>query len=284
MQENAMARSKQNLSKTKPKRLGLGPGVMFGDVIYDPGGTYGPRVQPEVQLVLLHSGEVNISVDGAWSMVSAQTVCVLLPGHLEYFVFAKHTRTHHGWVSLSPHLLPETLLKKLRDGPRNVPLSNQLHHLIQLGLSVSNNDIEPNLSSLHDVLIHLAQTAIRQFVLDAETLGRKKIQPRALQVAQQFIDTQFAEPIQILDVARHANISPQHLGKLFKTHLQITPAHYLWQTRTKRGAEMLQATGLSVSEIAERCGFQNPFHFSRMIRNHYGLSPRTFRARAWGGE
>jgi AraC-like DNA-binding protein len=277
-----MTRSKQNLSKTKSKRLGLGPGVMFGDVIYDPGGTYGPRVQPEVQLVLLHSGEVNISIDGVWSLVPAQTVCVLLPGHLEYFVFAKHIHTHHGWVSLSPSLLPESLLPRLRNGPRSVPLSNQLHNLIQLGLSISNNDIEPNLSSLHDVLIHLAQTAIRQFVLDAETLGRQKIQPRALQVAQQFIDTQFAEPIQILDVARHANVSPQHLGKLFRTHLQITPAHYLWQTRTKRGAEMLQATGLSVAEIAERCGFQNPFHFSRMIRNQFGLSPRAFRARAWG--
>jgi AraC-like DNA-binding protein len=277
-----MTRSKQNLSKTKSKRLGLGPGVMFGDVIYDPGGTYGPRVQPEVQLVLLHSGEVNISIDGVWSLVPAQTVCVLLPGHLEYFVFAKHIHTHHGWVSLSPSLLPESLLPRLRNGPRSVPLSNQLHNLIQLGLSISNNDIEPNLSSLHDVLIHLAQTAIRQFVLDAETLGRQKIQPRALQVAQQFIDTQFAEPIQILDVARHANVSPQHLGKLFRTHLQITPAHYLWQTRTKRGAEMLQATGLSVAKIAERCGFQNPFHFSRMIRNQFGLSPRAFRARAWG--
>lgn len=277
-----MARSKQNLSKTKPKRLGLGPGVMFGDVIYDPGGTYGPRVQPEVQLVLLHSGEANISIDGVVSMVSAQTVCVLLPGHLEYFVFAKHTHTHHGWVSISPNLLPETVRSRLEAGPRSVPLSNPLHHLIQLGLSISNNDIEPNLSSLHDVLIHLAQTAVRQFVLDAETLGRKTAQPRALQVAQQFIDTQFSESIQVSDVARHAGVSPQHLSKLFRTHLQITPAHYLWQTRSKRGAELLQATGLSVSEIAERCGFQNPFHFSRMIRNQYGLSPRAFRARAWG--
>jgi AraC-like DNA-binding protein len=276
-----MTRSNQNLSKTKPKRLGLGPGVMFGDVIYDLGGTYGPRVQPEVQLVLLYSGEAQISIDGALSMVPAQTVFVLLPGHLEYFVFAKHTRTHHGWVSISPHLLPETLLKKLRDGPRNVPLSNQLHHLIQLGLSVSNNDIEPNLSSLHDVLISLGQTAVRQFVLDAETLGRKTVQPRALQIAQQFIDTQFSESIQVSDIARHAGVSSQHLGKLFKTHLQVTPAHYLWQTRTRRGAELLQATGLSVTEIAERCGFQNPFHFSRMIRNQFGLSPRAFRARAW---
>ena len=140
-----MARSKQNLSKTKPKRLGLGPGVMFGDVIYDPGGTYGPRVQPEVQLVLLHSGEANISIDGAVSMVSAQTVCVLLPGHLEYFVFAKHTHTHHGWVSISPNLLPETVRSRLEAGPRSVPLSNPLHHLIQLGTSSARgSEPQPN--------------------------------------------------------------------------------------------------------------------------------------------
>jgi AraC-like DNA-binding protein len=261
----------------------LGPGVMFGDVIYDPGGTFGPRVQPEVQIVLMYSGEASVTIDGVQVAIPTQTVSVLLPGHLENFAFSKHTHTHHGWCSISSHLLSETLLLQLHNGPRNVPLSNQLHNLIQMGLSVSNNDIEPNFSIFYEMLIALGQTVMLQYALDAEMLGRQT-HPRALQMARQYMDAQFSQAIQINDVARHVNVSPQHLGKLFRTHLQITPAQYLWQTRIKRGAELLQATGLSVNEISERCGFQNPFHFSRIIKEHYGLSPRAFRARAWAAK
>ena len=37
-----------------------------------------------------------------------------------------------------------------------------------------------------------------------------------------------------------------------------------------------------VSEIADRCGFKNPFHFSRLLRQMQGASPRKLRQRAWG--
>jgi AraC-like DNA-binding protein len=279
-----MTQSKQNISQPNPKRMVLGPGVMFGDVIYEAGGTFGPRIQPEVQLVLVYSGEANVLIDGAPVKIPAQTVSVLLPGHLEYFAFAKHTHTHHGWCSISSHLLSETLLQKLRDGPRNAPFSSQLHNLIQMGLNVSHNDLAPNRSIFYEVLMALGQTTMLQYALDAEMINRQTAQPRALQMARQFMDSQFSESIQVSDVAQYTSVSPQHLGKLFRSHLGITPAQYLWQTRTKRGAELLQATGLSITEIAERCGFQNPFHFSRVIKDQYGLSPRAFRARAWAAK
>jgi AraC-like DNA-binding protein len=279
-----MAQTKQNISQPNPKRMVLGPGVMFGDVIYEPGGTFGPRVQPEVQLVLLYSGEANVTIDGNPVHIPPQTVSVLLPGYLEHFAFAKQSRTHHGWCSISSHLLTETLLQQLHDGPRNIPISNQLHSLIQIGLNLSSDHVLPSQSMLYEVLMTLGQTVVLQYALDAQMLGQPTAHPRALQMARQLMDSQFSQAMQIHDVAQQVNVSPQHLGKLFRLHLGITPAQYLWQTRIKRGAELLQATGLSIGEIADRCGFQNPFHFSRTIKEHYGLSPRAFRARAWAAK
>ena len=51
--------------------------------------------------------------------------------------------------------------------------------------------------------------------------------------------------------------------------------------RVDRGAGLLAATGLTVAEIADRCGFKNPFHFSRLLRKMQGNSPREARKRAW---
>ena len=272
-----MTRNKQNISRTNHIRSSRAPGVIFGDVIYDPGGTCGPRVQQDVQLVLMYSGDATVSVNHVPHTIPKQTVSLMQPGRLEHFWFAKHVPTHHRWCAITPTLLPAALRERLLHLPANLPLSTHLHGLVELGLSIPEHDT----SSQQELLVNLAQTTIRQYVLDAEMLGRASTQPNALRLAQQFMDTHLHEQIQVTDVARAAGVTPQHLGKLFRTHLQTTPAQALWRTRAQRGADLLRATGLSVTEVAQRCGFQNPFHFSRVIRTHYGVSPRALRARAW---
>jgi len=69
--------------------------VGVGEVIYRPGGIYGPRTQPNVQLVLLHSGEITVWVDDVPRHATAESVCLLLPGHREQFVFARNAPVPH---------------------------------------------------------------------------------------------------------------------------------------------------------------------------------------------
>jgi len=99
--------------------------------------------------------------------------------------------------------------------------------------------------------------------------------------ARRYIEDHCAEEDCLKEASQAAGITPQHLIRLFRQHYQTTPGRYLWRTRVERGAGLLVATGLTVSEIADRCGFKNPFHFSRLLRKLQGLSPCQFRQRAW---
>jgi AraC-like DNA-binding protein len=47
---------------------------------------------------------------------------------------------------------------------------------------------------------------------------------------------------------------------------------------------LLVRTNLSISEIAVRCGFDNPLYFSRRFSALYGCPPSDFRARLRGGQ
>ena len=38
--------------------------VFFGDVVYEAGGTYGPRLQTNYQLLFINSGHARIEIDG----------------------------------------------------------------------------------------------------------------------------------------------------------------------------------------------------------------------------
>jgi AraC-like DNA-binding protein len=99
--------------------------------------------------------------------------------------------------------------------------------------------------------------------------------------ARRYLEEHCAEEDCLKKAAQQAGVTPQHLIRLFRQHHQLTPGKYLWQTRVEQGAGLLTATGLTVSEIAHRCGFKNPFHFSRLLKNMQGVSPRQLRQRAW---
>jgi AraC-like DNA-binding protein len=62
-----------------------------------------------------------------------------------------------------------------------------------------------------------------------------------------------------------------------------TFSQYLRHRRLERAAEILadpHQSEVPVGEIAFRCGFSDPAHFSRAFRQHHGMTPSTYRIEA----
>jgi AraC family transcriptional regulator of arabinose operon len=251
--------------------------VTFGDVTYQAGGEYGPRMQADFQLVAVYVGEAHVHVDDDVRHIPAQHVALLHPGHLERFLFSPHGPTHHTWCAVHPTLVERPLAEALTGVPLCVPITTRMHGLIEMGLSFALSD----LAQAHGVLVQLGLAALHDFAFEAERAILRSHTPDAVARAQQYIETHLSHPIRLGDVSRAASVTPQHLVKLFRRHLRTTPMRYVWDARVRRGAELLTQSGLSVSEVAAQCGFQTPFHFSRLIKQRYGLPPRELRKREW---
>ena len=69
--------------------------VFFGNVMYDAGGTFGPRLQEHVQLVIIRSGEATLCIDGREHSLREGEVALLHKGRREYFEFSKRAKTYH---------------------------------------------------------------------------------------------------------------------------------------------------------------------------------------------
>ena len=72
-------------------------------------------------------------------------------------------------------------------------------------------------------------------------------------------------------------VSPGHLFRIFRTEYGCSPARALEIIRLARAAILLQRSNATLAEIAHRCGFANPYHFSRRFAAVYGLPPGRFR-------
>ena len=255
--------------------------AVFGDFIYKPGGRFGPRVQRDFQLVFLFSGLARIRVDGRVLTLHPGEVCLLAPEGRETFTFAPDDPTHHGWCAVRPGTLPglpEARLVHAAAQGKVLPVSDRLGKLLELALSIP----EPTAAGMVDSLaLAVCEEFLHAAERDAPPDPARPPLPEPVRRARDLIDARYAEPIDLARLGRSAGVAPKYLGKLFRRHVGETPVRHLWRVRTARGAQMLTETGLTLGEIAGRVGFQNAFHFSRLIRREFGVSPRQLRAERW---
>ena len=95
--------------------------------------------------------------------------------------------------------------------------------------------------------------------------------------AMHFIQEQYMNPISLLDVATHVNMSQFHFSRLFKKDCGYSPHEYLILTRLTRAKHLLKTTGLPVKVIAQKVGYQNVSSFTNAFTDRVGISPTLFR-------
>ena len=252
--------------------------MLFGDVVYDPGGTCGPRVQQDYQLVVLVEGDARVDVENREVRIAAGQVGLFRPGRPEFFELSEKRKTHHTWCSVHPSLVDAGLARACDAAPDVLPVTRRFEQLMELGLSLP-RDAGERAPGLVEAL---GLSTLQEYVFaGTRAPASERDEPDALRRALEWIGQEGHHAVDLPGLAKEAGVSSAQLVKLFRRHLGTTPIRHVWEARTRRGAQLLRETGLTVGEVAFRCGFQTPFHFSRWVRELYGVSPRALRAKAW---
>lgn len=97
--------------------------------------------------------------------------------------------------------------------------------------------------------------------------------------ARGYIAGHCEEKLSLQEVADHCFISQWHLSKLLNRHLGQTFYDLLNAERMRRAKELLEDPALRISEIAERVGYADTAHFSRVFKKLEGVSPGEWRNR-----
>jgi AraC-like DNA-binding protein len=92
-----------------------------------------------------------------------------------------------------------------------------------------------------------------------------------------FIRAHLGEPLTIDILAKAARLSRSRLHALFQDHLDLPPLSYVKRLRIAQASRMLLLSDASIKEIAEQCGFANPYHFSREFKAGKGQPPLHYR-------
>lgn len=99
----------------------------------------------------------------------------------------------------------------------------------------------------------------------------------ALQNMLSFIQNHYAEPIRLADIAAAGTMCRSKCCDLFRNVLQQSPLEFTQSFRIQQSIRLLQDTDLSVSEIAERCGFSNASYYVECFHRAVGQPPKKYR-------
>lgn len=85
-------------------------------------------------------------------------------------------------------------------------------------------------------------------------------------------------PLDVASLATVAGMSRAHFVRLFKRFEGIAPSEFVLRERMNRATRLLVKGQLSIKEIADACGFEDPNYFAKVFRRTYAISPSEFRS------
>ncbi len=103
--------------------------------------------------------------------------------------------------------------------------------------------------------------------------------PNALNAAISFIDENLDRPVELDEIASHAQMSKRTCNRLFKKHFNLSPMKYYDTKRLHRAQTLLSHTAAPIHHIASEMGYPNAHYFSTQFRKAFALTPREYRAR-----
>ncbi len=93
--------------------------------------------------------------------------------------------------------------------------------------------------------------------------------------AKLFIDSHYAENIDLNNIADEAYFSKFHFIRLFKNIYGKTPYHYLTQVRIGIAKQLL-TKNISITEVCFQVGFDSTTSFAALFKKLVGTSPSVF--------
>lgn len=199
-------------------------------------------------------------------------VLIIHPDFLQGYPLATEVK-NYGYFSYSSN---EALHLSEREEKMVLEILDNIRREIETNIDAFTQDLL--VSNLDLLLKYCDRFYNRQF------LTRKKANNDLLSKLENLLDDYFkgdrlsGDGIPTVQfIAQELNLSPNYLSDMLRTCTGQTTQQHIQNRLIEKAKELLSTTGLSVSEIAYRLGFEHPQSFHRLFKNQTSISPVQFR-------
>jgi AraC-like DNA-binding protein len=92
-----------------------------------------------------------------------------------------------------------------------------------------------------------------------------------------FIQNNIDNDIDVDALSKYVNYSRSYFSRMFSRKTGLSIPQYINKMRVEKAKELLKKTDLTVLEVSKTVGFEDQFYFSKVFKQHEGISPFLFR-------
>ena len=233
-----------------------------------------------------HRFELVIVVEKGGAARIGNHTCFLNPGEA---VLIFPNQFHHymdvekgelEWLFITFELGDSKPIASLMDSPRVLTreVLGWIEQMIGLFDKSGRQGSEHNL----EISFELARILKKMSILPPIDAARMNIHSSddnrdvVLEKINTFVRRNLHRQITIEDLAKEMDCSVSYMRTVFREKLGISIGRYIRDSRLSLAAQLLLRNQHTVTEVAERTGFESLVAFSRAFKNRYGTSPKAY--------
>jgi AraC-like DNA-binding protein len=205
--------------------------------------------------------------------------CALIfPNQFHHFMDV--ARTKMDWLFITFELKNSSEIRALQNSPRVLDAEG-----LNLLLALAREFVQPRRVGRDTLEISYFLSRLLLHLCRAPQLPQERrdihssddVRDVILESINKYVRANLGRAVTIRHIAEELGYSVSHLRAVFRDRLGVSLGKYMRESRLSEAAQLLQQSGLNVSEIGEKCGFESLYAFSRAFRKAYGIPPRTYR-------
>ncbi|MEI6788768.1 MAG: AraC family transcriptional regulator [bacterium] len=229
-------------------------------------------------LIICLRGEASVIVDEHVVRLKPGSGVLVAPHQFHHY--ARFSGEKVLWLFVSFELEDVEEFKSFR-GMRCDVTPLQVTCLTELAERYANSEVRQESNASISALLALILQEFRGGPARGKELpqGADHVVPsrKLMQDVARYVHRHVAEALQIEDVARAMGLSESHLRARFRTLAGIGLGAYIRRLRLHRARTLMIASDSRLKEIAEQCGYESIYAFSRTFHKEMGISPSAYR-------
>jgi len=153
--------------------------------------------------------------------------------------------------------------------------SHKVDLLIRDFIYESQNSVSTQIMVLESIATLLTHEIIRNIV-GYDNPPIERTDNMLINETVKFMNSTYEKDVTVEELAKRLNLSKSHFTKLFTDAMQVSPMVYLRTIRLQNAKKMLRTKELSVTVVAQQCGFNSTSYFTKMFKEHFLQTPKEF--------
>lgn len=140
-----------------------------------------------------------------------------------------------------------------------------------------NNELIVRIHNLIEQRKKLRQLFSREMVLQPKQISLPSRDAEFLSRLVSLLEEKYNDPeFSVEELSQEVAMSRMQLHRKVKALTDQSPGEFLRTFRLERAKQMLSGTGLQVSEVCYKTGFNNVSNFSKVFKEYTGVTPSEF--------